>query len=564
MDWKEKTQYERITERWSEKDTVYDRLNTSRETICDFFRPDLGVDFDEEADMLMLGGDIYEGSAPWVARTASTAFQGQTVSKKLDWFQYQFSDLRLAGIDELDEFAQDAKDHMAAVYQRGNYYDVQPQFTLDGWTIGSPLTFLEEDPETGHVMSLPVHFKTYRIFYDRYNRSEGVIIKDQWTAKKCFDKFCPGKDIQKRLQDAEKKFTKALFDAISQGRMDERFWIWRAVFKKGDPIWGSEFKAPLGGKNWYDVYFEDTTLKEKQDDPLLATGYYSKPFVHWDFEKKTWESASRTAAFYAIYDTLSNNQVQKNFLENLQLKTRPGMAALRAMEGRLDLNPEGLTLMDPTEWQYKPQPIEQVGDLRLDIETMDRFRDSLSRHFHLELFRMFTDLAQQKNQEFRVLQLAEMAGERISQLLPTIETHENFLAQSDERVRSIERESGRGPFNRLEMENVLDVIMWITGEEPDPKQDPISPEFIGTLRQAQQRQQKLAPIAQGVGVLAELGQASATFAEWSRASTSARRLWRRWASRRSSSPRKRTTTSRNRPNSRRRSSSGSSTTQSKL
>jgi hypothetical protein len=462
------------------------------------------VDYDESADMVMLGGSIYEGSGPWAARTAATAFQGNTVSKKLDWFKYKFTDDRLEGIDELDEHTQAVKKHMAAVYQRGNFYDTQAQFTLDGWTIGSPLTFLEEDSETGFLMSIPVHFKTFRIFYDRYNRSEGVIIKDeQWTAKKCFDKFCPGNSIEQRLEKAKDIFAQGLYRAILQGQLDERFVIWRAVFKQDDPLWNGFIKPP--GKVWVDVYFEDAAPTKTQNDPLLSGGYYSKPFVHWDYDKKPWESASRTPAFEAVYDDLSMQQIFKNYLENLQLKVRPVMAALLSMKGKVKFDPDEIIWADTNDWNYLPKPIEQVGDIELQPETIKMIRENLGRHFHLELFRMFTDLAQTKNHEFRVLQLIEMAGERITQLLPTIETHEYYLAQVDTRARDIERQAGRGPFNRLEMENVYDVLEWALGREA--KSVKIAPEFIGTLRQTQQMQQKLKPLKYGVGALAELADA---------------------------------------------------------
>ncbi len=504
MEWHEKTQYERIVEKWEEKDMVYARLKTARETICTYFRPDLGIDIDEANDMLMLGGDITEGSGPWVARRASTSFQGHTVSKKLDWLKYDFSDNRLIGIDALDIFAQNMKDHVSSVHQRGNFYDHQPQFTLDGWTTGSPLYFIEEDPDTNFVMSIPIHWLTYRIFYNKFNRSEGVIIKDkEWPAKKCFDKFCPGVDIEERLKKAEKIFSQALYNAVINGQNDERFTIYRAVFKVNDPIWnGDNFKQPKE-REWYDVYFEETGLKERQDEPLLAEGYFSKPYVHWDYDKKPWETSSRTPAFEAIYDNVSMNQLFKNYLGDMQLKARPAMAVLMGMEDRIDFSSEGIVYVNQGEWNYIPKPIEQVGDVVLETETVKMFRENLSRWFHLDVFQTFTDLAQQTNQDFRVLQLIEIAGEKVTVLIPTMESHEHYLSQVDERVRDIEFRAGRGPFNRLELENIFDILDFYLGD--DARGVKIQPEFIGTLRQTQQMQQKLKPLQLGIGALSEFG-----------------------------------------------------------
>lgn len=509
--WHEKTLYQRVVQLWDDKDNVYNRLRTARENICDFFRPDLGVDYDEAADMLMLGGSIYEGSGPWVARTASTAFQGNSVSRKLDWLKYGYSDERLTGIDELDNHAQNMTKHISNVLQNGNFYDIQPQFTLDAWTIGSPLFFIEEDPATGRIMCIPSHWLSYRIFYDRFNKSEGVILKEkEWTAKNCFDKFVPpgsGQTLQQRLKKAEEIFSTGLWAAIRDGAMNERFTIWRAVFKSTNPVWGDDFKRPLGDKDWYDVYFEDVQINTPADEtkPLLTGGYFSKPFVHWDFDKKVWESASRTPAFAAIYDTLSMQQIFKSYLDNLQIKVKPPVAALLAMKGRLDLSAEGITYVNQNEWQYLPKPMEQVGDIRLDSETMEKFEEKLGRWFHIPTFMMFSNLSKEAKQEFRVLQLAEMAGERITLLLPMMESHESFLEQVDRRVRDIERQRGYGPFNKQNIENIIDIIEWAIGS--DPRAAEIKPEFIGTLRQAQQRQQKLSPLMQGVAALRDTADA---------------------------------------------------------
>jgi len=511
MEIKKDTLYRNVVNKWDDKEAPYDRLNTARETICDFFRPDMGVDVDEDSDMLMLGGDISEGSGPWAARTAAISYQGNTVSKKLDWYKYAFSDTRLTGIDELDQFCQDQKEHNSAVYQNGNFYEYQPQFTLDGWTTGSPLFFLEEDKYTNHVMCIPIHWLNYRIYYNRYNQSEGVIIRDtEWTAKMCFDKFCPGRTMEERLAKAGEIFSISLQTAIKQNRMNERFTIWRAVFRRDDPIWQVKgFKPPLSSKAkpkmWYDVYFEDCKQLNKQNEQLMITGYYSKPYVHWDYDKKLWESSSRTPAFHAIYDNLTMIQIFRNWVDNTQLRVRPSMAILMGMEGRLDFRPGGIVKIKPAEWNHIPKPIEQMGEVRLEKEAVEIMRENLNRWFHLPLFRMFTDLAYMKDVEMKVFQLSEMAGEKITQLLPMMESHESYLGQADERVRAIELNAGRGPYNKRNMENIFDIISHYIGPL-EAEQVKIQPEFIGTLRKTQRMQHNLKPIQLGIGALSEIAE----------------------------------------------------------
>ena len=508
MEYKDKPLYDRIKERWDSLDIVYDRLNGSRETICSYFRQDLGVDYDEAADMIQLGMDIYEGSGPWSARTMATGFQGNTVSKRIDWRSYQMKEDKVNGIDEVDIWVQDVKKHMSQVYQSGNFYDVQPQFTLDGVTVGSPVLFGEEDDN--RVMWIPLHYKTYRLFYDRFNECNGIIIEDeQWTAKKCFDKFCPGNDIQTRLKQAEKKFTTALFNAISQGRNNDRFTIWRALFKDTDQIWhqAEKFEPPIGGKKWYDVYYEEIGREpEPVKKPLLTEGYYSKPFMVWNYDKKNWESSSRTPAFEAIYDNASLQEIFKSYLENIQQKVRPSMAMLSGMKGRANFSPESTIEFSRGEWNYLPKPIENVGDIKIEVDTSEMLQDKLSRHFHLDIFRQFSELAMRVKRPLAVQELIEMSGEKVTLLLPMIETHEHYLKQADDRQMEIEQRAGRGPFEKARVERIAEIIEYYTGKSVKGSIT-VQVEFIGTLRQAQQDQQNLRPITRGVALAGEIGEA---------------------------------------------------------
>ncbi len=508
MDYKDKPLYDRIGERWDSLDQVYARLNGARETIRSYFRPDLGLNYDESADMLALGADIYEGSGPWGARTMATGFQGNTVSKRIDWRSYQMADERVHGVDELDIWVQDIKKHMSKVYQDGNFYDVQPQFTLDGVTIGSPVIFGEEHEDK--VMWIPMHFKTYRLFYDRFNKPNGIILKnEEWTAKECFDKFCPGNDIQARLKLAENKFTSALFNAISQGRNNDRFTIWRSLFKATDTIWHEveEFTPPIGGKTWYDVYFEEIGQEpERKKKPLLTEGYYSQPFVVWNYDKKNWESSARTPAFEAIYDNASLQEIFKSYLENIQQKVRPAMGILAGMKGRANFSPEGSIEVNRSEWGFLPKPIENIGDVQLEVQMSEMLQGKLDRHFHLDTFRQFTIQAMKVKRPLAIQELIEMSGEKITLLLPMIETHEGYLEQADDRQMEIESRAGRGPFEKARVERIRDLLEYYTDEDSKGRIN-VKVQFIGTLRQAQQRAQKLQPITTGVAIAREIGEA---------------------------------------------------------
>ena len=113
----------------------YSQFNTARDEIVKNFRPDLGIDTDPGKRGVFFGNEIYEGTAPWAIRVMATGFQGNLVSKSIDWLLYKMEMNELNGIDEIDGWLQDIKEHMTGVYRRSNFYDVQPQFTLNSLTV---------------------------------------------------------------------------------------------------------------------------------------------------------------------------------------------------------------------------------------------------------------------------------------------------------------------------------------------------------------------------------------------------------------------------------------------
>ena len=501
--WEDKSLFERIVDRWSEKENDYVKVNRNRELMASYFRSDELIETDDKGDLL--GKEIYNGSGSWFSRMMATGFQGSLVSKNIPWIRYMMEEYKLKGIDELDIWLQDIKDYMQDAYQRSNFYDIQPNFTHDGITTGSPVIFGEEVISRGKTMWMPQHFKTVRVYYDKYNQPEGVIVKDKtWTAKHILDKFVGDGDRRAKLNIA-------VNNAIDQGMLNDTFVVYKACFKITDPIWEGKdenaFKKPQGNWNWLSVYFLELTEaeKDKQNKPLNNNmGDFSQPFAVWDFDKKPWECASRTPAYYALWDNISLQQADKNYGEDVQGKTRPSFIALDSMKGRVDLSPEGeMWATTAEEYDRPPKFIDRVGDIRFSPEFMDIKIEALKRWFYIDKFQMFSDLAMAKNQPVTATQIWQMAGEKATLLSPAIETHSRYLETTDARMIDIEARAGRGPFGPDVMANITDIIQSALGEAA--RTTGVRPVFIGQLAQAQKRTQAMEPIIGGLGALRESG-----------------------------------------------------------
>ncbi len=492
--WDGKKLFDRVEERLTQRKKGYVKFNKARDSITDYFRPDLGSDTTEDGDGSFFGDNIYEGTAAWSIGVMSSGFQGGLVSEQADWLTYAAEQSELEESDPLDMWLQDIKKHISNAYQQSNFYKVLPPFVKDGISIGSPIMFIEEDIPSGTTKFLPQHYKTAYLFYDRFNETEGVIIEDdRWTVKKLADKFAKTKAQQ------EKKLSKSVNDSIREGKYYAELTVIRAVFKSDDPIWdGLEgFKKPADRK-WISVYFEKKTEEENKNSPLAIEGYFAQPFVVWDYDKKPEESMSRTPAFDAIHDVISHMETHKQQLENWELKNRPPRAVLDDHRNIIDFGPEGLNFIAKEDWPNIPEAIDVVGDIRISREELEFSAERIKRWFHTELFFKFTDLTSTLRQQPTATQIIKIAAEIATQVNPGVSTFTGFLRSVDNRMIDIEKRKGKGPFRPEKLAEINDIVIGILG--PTATMFSVVPVFIGTLARAQKVKQELDPILEGLGI----------------------------------------------------------------
>lgn len=493
--WQDKALFDRILDLLSQAERKHTKFNKARDSIVDYFRPDLGSDIDPDGDGSFFGENIYDGIGPWAVGVMSRGFQGGLVSAEADWIAHEMRRLDLRGVDELDIWLQEVKSHITSAYKLSNFYTVLPAFTKDGITIGSPLMFVEEtDIREGIITFFPQHYKTVFIFYDAKNRPNGVIIKDEkWTLKRIVDKFAPTETQQKQ------KLSTTLNNGVDKGHYYKEHTIIRAVFESDNPVWDvPAFTKPVDP--WVSVYFETKTAQDRKNTPLLTESYFSRPFVVWDYDKKFWDSISRTPAFDAIYDVITQQQISLEQLDNLKLKNRPPRWVPEDHRNTIDFGPEGLNFTSREDYQLIPRQIDVVGDIKLSREELEINGEKIKRWFHTAQFLKFTDLTTTLRQQPTATQIIKIAAELAVQVNPGIATYTTgFLSDVDARVIGIESNAGRGPFDPGIMENITDIVTNITGQR-DSKVSVI-PVFIGPLGRAQKVKQDLDPILDGLGAL---------------------------------------------------------------
>lgn len=505
--WSERTLYDRLNDRWTQIDSKMSTFQVNRDIISTYFRPDLDTEVQgNDTFGNILGRKVYEGTPAHALHVASTGLRGNTVSESLDWIKYQMGQFELRGVDKLDAWCQDIKDHMQAVYRSSNFYQVQQGFTKDALSIGSPFMFIEESsPVTGIIKCLPQHCKHCRVAYNKYNEMEGVFVLDPtWSAKQIFDRFCKGDTNEERMGIAKEKLSTTLINAIENGTHTDEYRIFRAVFRKDDPIWiGIDFKVPSGDYQYLGVWFEYDTVKYR-NDPLEIERFFGRPGVVWDYDKRPYEPCSRTPCYYALWDVVSLQDSHKNFLENNQLKTNPPRYYLKAMANRLKLGPKGLIPLSREEYQCPPKTLDLIGDIAYNEKMSEMLGKAVERHLHTDSYNMITQLTQGHPEKINDLHMLQLIAEKSTMLSPEIETQQKYLSDCDERFVGIEANAGRGPFAPDVMANITDIIM--SNIKNKNSIVSVQPQFMGILYQAQRMTARLAPIQKGLEFIAQAAQ----------------------------------------------------------
>jgi hypothetical protein len=490
--------YDKIIDRLAQLEQGMIRVNKARDNITRYFRRDLHWDTAECIKGGFLGDGIYEGTAPWAARIAATCFQGLSASKSTPWLAYEMDEQDLRGIDRLDEFCQNVRDHMTSVYQKSNYYDIAPEFDLDGWTIGSPVMFGEEIISEEKIVWMPQHYNNVFMSYDKFNRPNGIIVKDKhWTAQQIVDEFCAGKTPEERARLRKEKLSISLNRALDSGQYNQEFTIIRAVFKRTDDMWtGFDMPKLEDRAGWVSVHFEEGLDATKKNKPLNVKPYFTRPFVSWDFNKKFYGACSMTPAFDAIWDVLSAQQMYKNILENARLQNAPPLYGLSSMENRVDALAGGYTGMSAQEYNTPPKKLDIIGDIGLTREELQLLDEKVERHFHLDSFRKFNNLIRTNKQPVTALQIWQMAGEDATLLSPIIETRGRCITDIDERMVGIEFEAHRGPFDLETLANITDIV--VENSKKKVRGIGITPKFVGPMYQAQKVQQVVEPLVRSM------------------------------------------------------------------
>jgi len=429
--------YQRIIARQGHYETKRQKYDDQNDVICELFRPDLvrGL-IGQKEEGLFDNSKIVEGTGPYSLQIWQRGFLGNMITRKADWFRDKLEEpepwrgITFDGMDEVNTYLQDLDDHLSAMYRKSNYYDVMPEFVLDGGSVGSAVMLREYDPLEDRIVCKVPDYASRWLDKDIFGYDNCLHVKWRWSALQAAAFF--GKD---NLPLAVKN----QFD--NGNHYDETEYI-QAIYGAGDPIF--EGLEESQSHPWLE-YFVCCSAGETEQEPLeplnKGPGYFTRPFSSWHYHRNWHEVYSRTKAWFAVYDVRGANAYWEALFSDAELNLRPPSWAMRTLRGLLDLSPGGENYARTAqEYENPPVYLQRPGNWAPAVDFADRLKASIERWFDVPLFMMISQLAQSRNQPETKYGLMRMEAERVGQVAPAVETYEGqVLKNNHDAFMDIER-----------------------------------------------------------------------------------------------------------------------------
>jgi len=485
--------HQRIRKRQGDHEDRRRPYDPQRDEIAELLRPDLVKgQVGQKVEGAFEGSAIVEGTAPYSVLVWQRGFQGNMVSRRTEWFRDRMKEpprstgVRFKGNDEVNLYCQDLTEHMMDVYQRSNYYDVMPQFILDGGTVASAVMLFEQDIVNDRMVCKVPDYAAVWLDKDIFGYDNCLHVKWEWNALEAAQFF------------GEKQLPRIVQEQLRNGNHYTKTEYLQVIYGAGDRIYDG-LKDVLQTHPWMEHFIclsangetEQTVLKPRHKGP----GYFSRPFASWHYHRNWHEVYSRSPAWWAICDIKGNNAMWEAIFGEAELALRPPSWSMDALRGILNLSPGGDNwARSAEEFGNPPQFIERKTRYDVAMDFANRLQRSIERHYGVPMFMAVNQAIVNKQQPQTAFALMRAEAENTAQLAPQVETFENqVLSHTHDVFMDSERMAEPAyPWGRLP-------------EPPDIVQEysdgTIDVQFIGMLSMAQVRDREVLKFYRNVGGL---------------------------------------------------------------
>jgi hypothetical protein len=292
-------------------------------------------------------------------------------SRNSPWLRLAAEDERLMERSDVRLWLQQLSLHCYKQLAHSGWYDAARAWVRVGVDFSTSVMFRDNNIARGLPSYQALHLKR-AIIMDNENGECDTLFRDLWLSAFDCASYFGYANLPVTIQDA--------FDQ----KLNRRFVIQQFIH----PI--DKFDLDIGArqtraKRWHSLYVADCD----HDSPIREGGYYTFPAFAWRFARNASGSAYGTDSpgYLEISNVKQAGGMRKDYHRGVQSRFRPQIKATDQLEGRINLDPNGITYLGQGEDFTTAFTIGDTNGLMLDIKSIE---DGVADSYHKNLFLILT------------------------------------------------------------------------------------------------------------------------------------------------------------------------------
>ena len=388
--------------RWSEMLTVRAPLEPKWQELADYCSP-RKAEITTKRDFPDIDKNVrlYDSTAVYANTTLANGQLAYMTPADTRWFQFDPPRF-MAQEDKAKAWYSQCSDIAQATLANSNFYAEVHELYFDDSTFGTYSLFCDESAGENPFVFQSVPICKYAISENAEGKIDTMFREIELTLLQAAEKFGE-KNLSEQLQGHLRDYR-----ASGKGGTVKHTFL-HAIY----PRKPSEREA--GKEDPENKPFASIYLEKSSKHVCMVSGFDEQPFFAGRHLKHNNSVYGFSPAWVALADARQLNFLVKQLDALAETKAFPRMLIPSTHEGEIDLRSAGITYFDPTNPNAIPREWATQGDYQIGLEREQRKADNINRAFHVDMFRMFSEL----DKQMTAREVNERASEKLVQFSPT-------------------------------------------------------------------------------------------------------------------------------------------------
>lgn len=413
-----------ILTRLEEMKKIRQREESIWEDITEIIAPEYSDIMNEVADASLPERRVaqnFDATGRDALRLWSNGFQGYTTPRNSPWVKETLADHKLMKASGVRRYLQERTEVITWQLQSSNFYDSLQPVLQAGGSVGTGGWTIDFSQPHRKLHFRPRHPNQVYIAENALGMVDTVYIVEELNWRQIVEEFG-----EEALESHE------LDQARRQPLAPKK--VLHACYPRRDKM--VDGLRVNTNKNYASVW-----ILMGPNRMLRESGYDRLRDIFWRFSRYPGSPYGRGPSHLALIDLLRAEKINETMLLAADLAVRPPMQYPAELEGKLNLNPHGMTpYYDP---RRQIQQVAAVGSYPWGVDLQDDIRQSIRRHYHVDFWLM---LSQSQSGQRTAYETAQLAGEKAAVMGAEVGRYESeFLDPSLSTIAYILEQEGMMP-----------------------------------------------------------------------------------------------------------------------